>query len=88
MTISETSNIMQAALMAGIKVASPILLVSILIGMLVAVLQAATQIHEQSLTFVPKLLAIAFVILILGPWMAQTMTDFVFYIFDLVARLN
>ncbi|MDD2569348.1 MAG: flagellar biosynthetic protein FliQ, partial [Clostridia bacterium] len=66
MSISEITDVMQYGMITAIKVVGPILIISILIGFVIALFQAATQIHEQSLTFVPKLLAIAFVLVILG----------------------
>ncbi|MDD4571913.1 MAG: flagellar biosynthesis protein FliQ [Clostridia bacterium] len=88
MSISEITDVMQYGLITAIKVVGPILIISILIGFVIALFQAATQIHEQTLTFVPKLLAIAFVLVILGPWMASTMQDFVLYIFSMIEKLN
>jgi flagellar biosynthetic protein FliQ len=88
MSISEITDVMQYGMITAIKVVGPILIISILIGFVIALFQAATQIHEQTLTFVPKLLAIAFVLVILGPWMASTMQDFVLYIFSMIEKLN
>jgi flagellar biosynthetic protein FliQ len=88
MTTSEISQIFHSAMITALKVAAPILAVSILLGLLVSIFQAATQIHEQTLTFVPKLVAIGLVLLILGPWMMETMNDFTLYIFGLMVKLN
>ncbi len=88
MTTSEIIGIMQAAMVAALKLAAPILIVSVAIGLIVSIFQAATQIHEQTLSFVPKLVAIALVLIILGPWMMETMNDFMRYIFDLIIKLN
>jgi flagellar biosynthetic protein FliQ len=84
MDISFVMEIMQSAAMAAIKIAAPILLLSLTIGLLIAVFQAATQIHEQTLTFVPKLLVTALVLIMLGPWMMEVMSDFALHIFDLM----
>lgn len=84
MNISFVMEIMQSAAMAAIKIAAPILLLSLTIGLLIAVFQAATQIHEQTLTFVPKLLVTALVLIMLGPWMMEVMSDFTLHIFDLM----
>ena len=59
MSISLVMEVMQAAAGAAIKVGAPILVVSLAIGLVIAIFQAATQIHEQTLTFVPKLFVIA-----------------------------
>jgi flagellar biosynthetic protein FliQ len=88
MTISQITDVMQAAMVVALKLSAPILVVSILIGLVISIIQAATQIHEQTLTFVPKLAATAVVLILLGPWMMQTMNDFVKYIFELIVRLN
>jgi flagellar biosynthetic protein FliQ len=88
MTTSEIIGIMQAAMVAALKLSAPILIVSVAIGLIVSIFQAATQIHEQTLSFVPKLVAIALVLIILGPWMMETMNDFMRYIFDLIVKLN
>ena len=72
MTTSEIIGIFQAALLASMKVAGPILIASIAIGIVISIFQAATQIHEQTLSFVPKLVAIALILVGLGPWMMET----------------
>ena len=88
MTISQITDVMQAAMVVALKLSAPILVISILIGLVISILQAATQVHEQTLTFVPKLAAIAVILIILGPWMMETMNDFVKYIFELIVKLN
>lgn len=59
-----------------LKLGAPLLLVSVFIGLLVSIFQAATQINEQTLTFVPKVVAIALVLLVLGSWMLTNLSDF------------
>lgn len=86
MSASIIMDIMQAAMVVALKVGTPILLTSIVIGLVIAVFQAATQIHEQTLTFVPKLFATAIILIILGPWMIEVMSDFVYYIFDAMTK--
>ena len=66
--------IFQEAIMTALKLAAPLLLVSIVIGLIVAIFQAATQIQEQTLTFVPKVLAIGLMLLVFGSWMITTLT--------------
>ena len=56
--------------------AGPLLLVSLAVGLAVSIFQAATQIQEQTLTFVPKLVAILITLLVLGGWMMNTMLSF------------
>lgn len=57
------------AMEVGLKVALPMLLVGLAIGLLVSIFQAVTQIQEQSLSFIPKILGLVAVIVVLGPWM-------------------
>ena len=77
-------DIFTQALLVALKLSAPLLLTSILIGLVVAVFQAATQIHEQTLTFVPKLIVIAFMLLFTGQWMISTMLDFVHWLFSMI----
>jgi len=70
-------DILQAAFMVAIKLAAPLLLVSLGVGLMISVFQAATQIHEQTLTFVPKLIVVGVVLIILSPWMMTVIKEFV-----------
>lgn len=79
--------ICQEAIMVTLKLAAPLLIVSIVIGLVVAIFQAATQIHEQTLTFVPKVLAIALLLLVLGSWMITLFSDFVRRLFEMMLSL-
>ncbi|WP_313341559.1 flagellar biosynthesis protein FliQ [Sedimentibacter sp.] len=87
MSISQVMQVMQAASGAAIKIALPLLLLSLTVGLIIAVFQAATQIHEQTLTFVPKLLVTALMLIVLGSWMLEVMSDFTHYVFDLMLTL-
>ncbi len=82
LTTGEVMSIFQEALLLTLKLAGPLLIVSILIGLVVAIFQAATQIHEQTLTFVPKVLVLALMLLMMGPWMITLMSDFVRLLFS------
>lgn len=88
MTVSQVMQVIQAALLMALKVSAPILLVGMAVGLVISIIQAATQIHEQTITFVPKLFAIAVVMIVLGPWMLTTINDFTKYIFSLIKTLN
>lgn len=87
MTEGQVVDIMRQVLLVCIQMAGPLLLVSIAVGLIIAIFQAATQIHEQTLTFVPKLFTIAVMLLLLGSWFSQIMTSFVHGIFDLMASV-
>ena len=77
---------MQQAITIVARIAAPILLFSMVIGIIVSIFQAATSIQEQTITFVPKLIALSLVLFILGPWMLQTLADFTNQIFLIMQR--
>lgn len=87
MTQGEVLSVFQEALLVAFKLAAPLLLLSIVIGLVVAVFQAATQIHEQTLTFVPKVLAIALLLIASGSWMITLLSDLMHHLFALMASL-
>jgi flagellar biosynthetic protein FliQ len=62
-------NLATQAMSLALKIAGPLLLVALVVGLLVSVFQAVTQIQEQSLSLIPKIAAVAVVIVVLGPWM-------------------
>lgn len=66
----------QHALFLGLLICSPILLAILLVGLLVGMFQAATQINETTLSFIPKIIVVALVMLFTGPWMLRLMMDF------------
>ena len=70
-----------------LQLAAPALLASMVIGLIIAIFQAATQIHEQTLTFVPKLVGIAVLLLIMASWIMAQMNDFVTSIFDKISKI-
>ena len=70
------------ALELTIIVSAPVLLTALIIGLLVSIFQAATQINEQTLTFIPKLVGMFVVIIIAGPWMVGMMVDFIQRLFS------
>lgn len=87
MTADQVMEIMKEAMLVAFEIAGPMLIISIVVGLLIAIFQAATQIHEQTLTFVPKLLVIALVLLALGSWMFKVMNEFVIGLFAIMASL-
>ena len=64
------------SLMVALEIAAPILGASLVIGIVVSLIQAVTQVNEMTLTFVPKLIGVFVAMLIFGPWMMETMTSF------------
>ena len=65
------------ALETMLLISAPILLVVLVVGFVISVLQAATQINEQTLSFVPKLIAVALTMVIAGPWILTTMVSYI-----------
>lgn len=84
MTNSEVLQIMYETVMVAIKLGGPILIISMAVGILISIIQAATQIHEQTVTFVPKVIIIALICIVLGPWMLETLQDFLYDVFKLM----
>ncbi len=76
MTPEMVMQIAREALSVTVMLAAPLLLSALAIGLLIGVFQAATQIQEMTLSFIPKLIVLAVAIAIAGPWMLQVMTDF------------
>jgi flagellar biosynthetic protein FliQ len=66
----------QNALMITLILAAPVLFVSLLVGILVSLFQAATQINEVTLTFIPKIIGVSLILLLLGSWMGQQLLSF------------
>jgi len=76
MTPESVMSIGQQALEVTILVSAPLLLTALAVGLLVSVFQAATQINEMTLSFIPKLLATFLVLVVAGPWMLTMMMDY------------
>lgn len=77
MTIDDVTVIASEALFMVIKVSAPLLLVSLCVGLIVSIFQTVTSIQEQTLTFVPKILAIFLTLIVLGNWMLTELSDYI-----------
>jgi len=86
MTQGDAMNIFVSAVGLAFKLCAPMLIIAMIVGLTIAIFQAATQIHEQTLTFAPKAIAVALALLALGPWMINQIIDFMRYIFDLMSK--
>lgn len=82
MTQDIVMSIMREVIMLTFKLALPVLLVAMIVGLVIAILQAATQIHEQTISFAPKAVAVGLILFFLGPWMTNEIIDFVNFIFE------
>lgn len=85
MTNIEVLDVMYFTFQLALRLALPFLVVSMAVGVLIAIFQAATQINEQTMTFVPKLLAILAMMGVLGSSMLVMLQDFTRQVFDMIA---
>lgn len=88
MTESLLTGVMKDAITTALTVAAPMLITAVVIGLIISIFQATTQIHEQTLTFLPKLLGMAIIGLFLGSWMLHKMTAFTERIFDIIIKIT
>lgn len=86
MTNVEVLDIMYQTFQLAVKLSLPFLVVSMLVGVVIAVFQAATQINEQTMTFVPKLLAIMALLGVFGSSMLVMLQEFMYQIAEIIAR--
>lgn len=87
MALSGALDILQEAFVVMIKIGGPILVIALVVGLLVSILQATTQIQEQTLSFVPKLLSILLALVLLGNFMLNTLISFTESIFQIIAGI-
>ncbi len=87
MTESMVMDLGRSALTIMLILSLPLLGVSLVVGLVVSLFQAVTQIQEVTLTFVPKILGIILVVALLGPWMFQQLLTFTITLFDIIPRL-
>jgi flagellar biosynthesis protein FliQ len=69
-------NLATQAMTLAVEVAGPMLVAGLVIGLAISIFQAVTSIQEQTLTFIPKIIALAVIIVVLGPWMLRQMVDY------------
>lgn len=75
------------AMKVALIMAGPILLVTLIVGLVISIFQAATQINEMTLSFIPKLLAVGITVVLLGPWLITTMVDYMQSLFSQIPGL-
>ena len=85
MNTTEVMDLVRDAIGIAIRLASPMLLLAMIVGVTVAIFQAVTQIHEQSIGFALKLIVVVTVLLLGGGWMLDTLKDYTYQIFQLIA---
>lgn len=84
MTPEAVIGLVQQALEVTLLVSAPLLLAALVTGLVVSVFQAATQINEMTLSFIPKLLAVFVVVVVAGPWMVSVLVDFTRRLFSAI----
>ncbi len=87
MTPESVMTLGRHAMEITLMVAAPMLLVALAIGLLVSIFQAATQINEMTLSFIPKLIGIFVALVIAGPWMLTVMLDYMRHVFSSIPSL-
>lgn len=88
MQIGEIINLMRNGIMQVLILTAPVLGSALIIGLVVAIFQATTSIQEQTLTFLPKLLVILFVLALIGGWMFSTVADYTRMLFSQIANIT
>jgi flagellar biosynthetic protein FliQ len=82
MSIGEVTMILRGGVQQVLMIAAPLLISALVVGLVVAILQATTSIQEQTLTFVPKVFTILIVLAILGPWMFSSLREYTLVLFQ------
>ncbi len=75
MTQDSVTSLLVDMMGITVKVAMPMLLAALIVGLLISIFQAVTQIQEQTLSFIPKIVALVVVLIVAGPWMLNSITD-------------
>jgi flagellar biosynthesis protein FliQ len=80
-------NLASQGMGLALKIAGPLLLVALVVGLVVSVFQAVTQIQEQSLTLIPKIVGVAVVVVVLGPWMLGQLVSYTSSLFTAIPTM-
>jgi flagellar biosynthesis protein FliQ len=84
MSVGQASALMTGAIVEILTLSAPILLTALVVGLVISILQATTSIQEQTLTFVPKITAIMFMLALLGGWMFGNLAEYTKQLFALI----
>lgn len=87
MTPEVVMNIGREAIEMTLLLSGPLLLAALVIGLIISIFQAATQINEQTLSFIPKLVGTFLVLILAGPWMLQMMVDYIRRLFESIPQI-
>ena len=86
MDTTTVTGVLREAVNVALKLGGPMLILSMLVGVVIAIFQAVTQIHEQTISFMLKLIVVILILLIGGSWMLTTLQDYTKEIFALIAE--
>ena len=84
MTLGQATSLLREGILQVLFLATPLLLTAMIVGLVIAILQATTSIQEQTLTFVPKVIAILLILGFLGGWMFTSLSDFTQRVFSMI----
>jgi flagellar biosynthesis protein FliQ len=87
MSLGFVVSVLKDSVMEILLLSAPILLVSMVVGLIISIIQATTSIQEQTLTFVPKIAAILVTLMLLGPWMFTSLAEFTTRLFERIPDL-
>jgi flagellar biosynthetic protein FliQ len=87
MTPEMVMNIGRQAIEMALILSAPLLLAALVIGLIISIFQAATQINEQTLSFIPKLVGTFLILILAGPWMLQMMVDYIRRLFESIPQI-
>ena len=87
MTPELVMNIGRQAIEVTLLLSGPMLLAALVIGLIISIFQAATQINEQTLSFIPKLLGMLLTLILAGPWMLQMLVDYIRRLFESIPQI-
>ena len=87
MTPELVMNIGRQAIEMALILSAPLLLAALVIGLIISIFQAATQINEQTLSFIPKLVGTFIILILAGPWMLQIMVDYIRKLFESIPQI-
>ena len=88
MNDADLAGLLRDAMMVMLKLGGPPLLVALVVGLVISLVQAITQIHEVTISFVPKVLAIGMTLLLLGPFMLSTLSSYTHLLFDRIITIG
>jgi flagellar biosynthetic protein FliQ len=88
MTEGEIGAVLRDAMLVTMKLGGPLLLIGLVVGLVISVVQAVTQINDQALSFLPRVVALALTLLLLGPFMLATLSAFTIALFDRLVAIG